>query len=206
MAELNTEIAAVRAVTNASLAPNIVVVVGTNVVGYIQQLVEAQSRPANPTYEVGSMGIVELIPGQPAPVTLNITKLAVYGQNLIQAFMQYTNADETVATPEVVSSGGGLASVSSSSVRAWANAYVQGKSLTNISAIQVLSDAPVGIVIKVEEHAPDGLGLMTTTYHDCFFTTYGKTVAASGNLTITETATLTCRWVEYGVSGTSAKP
>jgi hypothetical protein len=197
MADTRQDITAVKTVSNAVLSPNIKLKVGTNVIGYIQNIIETQNRPANATYEVGSLGPVELIPAQPAPVTMSLTKMAVYGRNLVNALLRY--AEAVVSSPEVISGGGGLSSVSKASITSWAKGFLAEKGIDSFSGIHTLADAPCGFDIVVEETSPDGT-LMTTTFHDCYITNYSRPIAAAGNLTIAETATVTSRWVEYQVT------
>ncbi len=64
-----------------------IMVIGGVTIGYIQTLEEKFERPVNAQYEVGSVGIVEGLPGQPA-YTLSVNKLKVYGQNLLKAMME----------------------------------------------------------------------------------------------------------------------
>ena len=84
-----------KPVNNAVISTNIKIKIGKWIIGYIRNITETQARPANPQYEIGSVGPIDLIPAQPAAVTLACTKIAVYGANLINVIANAIKSAQT---------------------------------------------------------------------------------------------------------------
>ncbi len=77
--------------TRAVISPQIRFRVGGKDAGFIQRCEARLARDVTPKYEVGTIGAVDMIPGQPS-YALSITSLRFYDANLIQRLL---NPSET---------------------------------------------------------------------------------------------------------------
>jgi len=193
------DITGAKPVNNAVISTNIKIKIGEWVVGYIRNITETQARPSNPQYEVGSVGPIDMVPAQPAAVTLACTKIAVYGGNLINVIgtALKNNEDSIEAAP-----GLSLAETKS----AWKHwlAQAQGKdaaSASDMSLIFTLSHLPIGFTIELDETFPVPNGteesVMITTYHNCWIVRYTRPITASGDLLVAETADINAQFASY---------
>ena len=172
---------AIRPISRAVVSPSIEIKIGNVILGYIQNFAEAQARTANPQYEVGTEGIVELIPAQPT-YTINVSKVGVYHYSLVKIFNDIgAQADSRYAAIQA---------------QLAAKGHSTGDMFTN------LVNMPIPFDILVKELNPGGAdpanpSVMGTKYRDCFMTAYSRPILASGNLTVVETATISARDVKY---------
>jgi len=72
--------------TRTGLSTQIVVYVGTEPVGAIQSFQETQARTNKRISEVGTDGVIEIVPQAPGQVTLTVQRVVFDGLSLPQAF------------------------------------------------------------------------------------------------------------------------
>lgn len=72
--------------TRTGLSTQIVVYVEGEPVGAIQSLTENQNRPVKPIQEVGTDGIIEIVPNGAATISLTIKRVVFDGLSLPEAF------------------------------------------------------------------------------------------------------------------------
>ena len=169
------------AINRAVSAAAIKISIGGIAIGYIQAYTGNQNRPANPLYEVGSVGIVEHMIGQPT-YSLTINKLAVYRINFLkmaaQAGMKAKNPDLYNAILSKLNSNDPVIDFS------------------------VITEAPIPFDIIVQQKDPvNNTSFLTITWEDCVVTAQSDTVNATGNLTIAENLTLVARKPSFGQKG-----
>lgn len=188
------DITGVKPISNASVSTNIQIQIGGTVIGYARSLTENQTRPTGALYEIGTVGVVEQIPQQPGLVTLNLTKVATYHKNLINAVagLLAIDSDDAMANWDLPRD------MSASEVRtALQHWYAQMTDVTSPNKVYALQYLPLGFNITVTETKPTNVD-QVTTYHGCFITRYSRPIVASGELVIAETADISARYVEYG--------
>lgn len=171
-----------RAVTNAVISPNVELMIGSFPIGYARRATETQSRPVNPVYEIGSVGVIEMVPGQPAPVTLALEKVAIYGATLVGIIAKAIDSGDLAG----VSAAAGLSlDDTKSALRIWVERRLgAGKSLGDVST---LADMPVGFQCRLnEQHPLDDTKVFISTYHNCWITRYTRPIVASGDLMVVE--------------------
>ena len=72
--------------TRTGLSTQIVVYVGTEPVGAIQSFQETQARANKRISEVGTDGVIEIVPQSPAQVTLTVQRIVFDGLSLPESF------------------------------------------------------------------------------------------------------------------------
>ncbi|MAE87508.1 MAG: hypothetical protein CMB80_32545 [Flammeovirgaceae bacterium] len=78
--------------TRTGLSTQIVIYVNNEPVGAIQSFQETQSRTNKPISEVGTDGIIELVPQAPAKFTLQVNRIVFDGLSLPESFSRgFTN-------------------------------------------------------------------------------------------------------------------
>jgi len=172
---------AIRPISRAVVSPAIEVKIGNVTIGYIQSIQESQNRPANAQYEIGTEGIVELIPSQPT-YQLSVTKVGVYHYNLAKVF----NEIGANASPKLAAIKAQLA----------AKGHTEGDMFTNLVHMPI----PFDILVKEldpNSNDPTNPAVMGTRYRDCFMSAYTRPIASAGNLTVVETATIEVRDIKY---------
>jgi hypothetical protein len=182
-----------KPVNNAVISTNIKIKIGSWVIGYIRQITETQARPANPQYEVGTVGPIDLIPAQPAAITLACTKVAVYGGNLINIIARaIKSADASVFTAPGLS-----AAETIKALNYWLGAH-QGGGAGDLAKVFSLADIPVGFIVEIDETFPaDETKIMITHYMNCWIVRYTRPIIASGDLLVAETADINAQYVTY---------
>jgi hypothetical protein len=83
----------VKPLTRATIPAANIIVVGGKWIGYIQNIDETQDRPVTEQYEVGSIGPVEILPGQPK-YSFTMNKVKVYKKRMLQIFMENGYAEK----------------------------------------------------------------------------------------------------------------
>lgn len=78
--------------SKAVIPAAIIMAIGGVKFGYIQNIEEGFSREVAEQYEIGSVGVVEGLPGQPK-YTLRATKLKTYGKSFVKAAYESAFAD-----------------------------------------------------------------------------------------------------------------
>lgn len=166
-----------RAVAAASIKMNI----GGVLIGYMQDYTGNQNRNVTPLYEIGSVGIVEHIAGQP---TYNVTvnKLAVYRINFMKLAAQ-----------------AGMKAKNETLYNAIVSRLNSGDSVIDFSTITEQA-IPFDILVSQKDPA-NNTSYLTTTWVDCVITGSSESVSATGALTIAENITLVARKPEYASSG-----
>ena len=184
-----------KAVTNAVLSPNVELQVGTFTIGYAKQVTETQARPVNPVYEIGTVGIVEMVPGQPAPVTLALEHVAIYGASMINVIAMAIDSGNLSG----ISAAAGLSEADTAiALKTWLQQRL-GANAT-MSNVYSLSDMPVGFAAKVMEQSPiDASAVYITTYNNCWITRYTRPIKATGDLLVVET-------MDISAQSTTTKP
>ena len=188
-----------KSVNNAVISTNIKIKIGQWIIGYIRNITETQARPANPQYEVGSVGPIDLIPAQPAAVTLACTKIAVYGANLINVIANAIKSAQSGDGAAVFTAWGLTAAETATALNYWLGQR-QGKGGGNGDLAQVfaLADIPVGFQIEIDEIFPADINkIMKTTYNNCWIVRYTRPIVASGDLLVAETADINSQFVTY---------
>lgn len=171
-------------------AANIIVVAG-KWLGYIQNIDETQDRPVTEQYEVGSVGVVEIIPGQPK-YSLTLSKAKVYTARATQIFMDLSYSEiygETTVKDAITGQMVGDA---------------KNKALEVFSLIQH-NILPFNIEIWELNYGVDQEGKpmdfnldqaskskIKTKYVDCWISN-STTPVSQGNVNVIETINLSCR-------------
>jgi len=185
-----------KPVNNAVISTNIKIKIGSWVIGYIRQITETQARPATAQYEVGTVGPIDLIPGQPAAVTLACTKVAVYGGNMINVIASaIKSADASVFTAP-----GLTASETKTALEYWLGQRQGGTA--DLSKVFSLADIPIGFIVEIDEIFPaDPSKIMVTNYMNCWIVRYTRPIITTGDLLIAETADINAQYVTYSTTG-----
>ena len=186
-----------KPVNNAVISTNIKIKIGQWIIGYIRNITETQARPANPQYEIGSVGPIDLIPAQPAAVTLACTKIAVYGANLVNVIANAIKSAQTGDGAAVFTAWGLTAAETASALNYWLGQR-QGVASGDLSKVFSLADLPVGFQIEIDEIFPADINkVMKTTYNNCWIVRYTRPIVASGDLLVAETADINSQFVSY---------
>lgn len=167
-----------RAVTNAVLSPNVELQIGNFTIGYARRVTETQSRPVNAIYEIGTVGVVEMAPGQPEPVTLALEHVALYGATMV-GIVAMAIASGNLAG---VSAAAGLSlDDTKTALQIWVQKRLgAGHSLADV---RTLADMPIGFQCQLnEQHPVDDTKIMITTYQNCWMTRFTRPVVGTGDL------------------------
>ncbi|MFW9878519.1 MAG: hypothetical protein ACFFG0_36015 [Candidatus Thorarchaeota archaeon] len=166
-----------RAVSVASIK----IVIGGIGIGYIQDYTGNQNRTATPLYEVGTVGIVEHIAGQPT-YNVTINKLAVYRINFLKMAAQVGMYKSNSTLYDIIKA--------------------KLKSNDEIIDFSVITEQAIPFDIVVSQKDPvdpnTSAATLTTTWKECVITGYSETVSATGALTIVENLTLVAKKPEFG--------
>jgi len=184
------DITGTKPVNNAVMSTNIKIKIGLWTIGYIRNITETQARPATAQYEVGSVGPIDLIPNQPAAVTLACTKVAVYGANLINVIGNGIKS----ANASIFTAPGLTADETQSALNYW----LAERSITDLSKVFSLADIPVGFIIEIDETFPaDATKVMITQYMNCWIVRYTRPIITTSDLLVAETADINAQYVKY---------
>lgn len=192
-----------RAVTNAVLSPNVELMIGNFVIGYAKKATETQARDVTPIYEIGTVGIVEMAPGQPKPVTLALEHVAIYGATMVGIVAKAIASGNLAG----VSAAAGLSlDDTKTALQLWVQKRLgAGHTLADISS---LADMPVGFQCQLnEQHPVDDTKLFISTYSNCWITRYSRPIVSSGDLLTVETLDISAARVttKEGIPVTSDK-
>lgn len=175
-----TDTEAIRPISRAVVSPAIEVKIGSVIIGYIQEIREVQNYDSNEQYEVGTVGVVELIPTQPN-YQLTIRKLGVYHYNAVKVLAQ--KGIETDTRYDAIKT------------------LLAAKNHSDQDMFTSLVHVPIPFDIVVKEldpnEDPTDPAVMATTYKDCRITSYTRPIVASGNLTVAEDAMVKVRDIKY---------
>jgi len=184
-----------KAVNNAVISTNITVELGKWTIGYIRSITETQARPVNPQYEVGTVGPIDMIPSQPAAVTLACAKVAIYGANLVNVIANAIDTDQGTA---IFTAPGLSALETQTAMKAWLGKYQGQGGGGNLKDVFTLSALPIGFIIKINEtFSGDANKVLITEYHNCWIVRYTRPIVSSGDLLVAETADINCQFVKY---------
>ncbi len=190
------DITGAKPVNNAVISTNIKIKIGQWTIGYIRNITETQARPANPQYEVGSVGPIDIVPAQPVAVTLACTKVAVYGGNLVNVIANAINSAK-VENGAITPAPGLSEGETLSALDYWLG-QKQGKSAGDLKTVFSLADIPIGFIVEVDEIFPaDNTKVMITKYINCWIVRYTRPIVASGDLLVAETADINAQYVRY---------
>ncbi len=197
------DITGTRAVTNAVLSPNVELQIGSFTIGYARKATETQARDVTPIYEIGTVGIVEMAPGQPKPVTLALEHVAIYGATMVGIVAKAIASGNLAG----ISAAAGLSLDDTKTALAiWVQKRLgAGRTIADISS---LADMPVGFQCQLnEQHPLDDTKVFITTYQNCWITRYTRPVASSGDLLVVEALDITAQRVttKEGIPITSDK-
>jgi hypothetical protein len=142
--------------TRAGLSTQIIVYVNNEPVGAIQSFQEAQTRPLKSMSEVGTDGLIEIVPQGPSTFNLTIQRIVFDGLSLPEAF---------------------------------------SRGFRNIQSQRMPFD-----IVVIDKFTGDGNNAVVTTYHNCWFTSLGKSYTSS-DYTITESATVHCEHISTTRAG-----
>lgn len=188
-----------KPVNNAVISTNIKIKIGSWVIGYIRNITETQARPANPQYEVGTVGPIDIVPAQPAAVTLACTKIAIYGGNLINVVANALKSNDLASlTPPP----GLTLAEAQSALKYWLGQKQASQKDGDMALVFSLADIPVGFEIECDETYPvvgtgNKLSVMISKYVNCWIVRYTRPIVASGDLLVAETADINAQYVKY---------
>lgn len=171
-----------RAVTNAVISPNVELQIGNFTIGYARRVTETQSRPVNAIYEIGTVGVIEMVPGQPEPVSLALEHVAIYGATMIGIVAKAIASGNLAG----VSAAAGLSlEDTKTALSLWVQKRLgAGHTLADVSS---LADMPIGFQCQVnEQHPLDDTKVMITTFHNCWMTRYTRPIVGTGDLLVVE--------------------
>jgi hypothetical protein len=190
-----------KPVNNAVISTNIKIKIGTWVIGYIRNITETQARPSNPQYEVGTVGPIDMIPAQPAAVTLACTKVAIYGGNMINVIANALNSVQGTSGVPITPAPGLSAEETIAAMKYWLGQKQAKQTDGDLSVVFTLADLPVGFEIEIDEIYPGGTtpgaDVMITKYHNCWIVRYTRPIVSSGDLLIAETADINAQYASY---------
>jgi hypothetical protein len=186
------DITGTRAVTNSVLSPNIEMMIGQWTIGYVRRLTETQARPVTPIYEIGTVGVVELTPQQPAPITLAAEKIEIYGATFINVVAKSIASGDLAG----VSPAPGLSlDDTKNALRIWLRKRLGNE---DMGQIFTLNDFPVGFQFRVtEQHPLDDTKQLITTYQNSWITRYTRPIMSTGELLVVATADITAARAVY---------
>ena len=144
------------------------------------------------------MGPIDIIPAQPAAITLACTKVAVYGGNLVNvianAIKSAKSEGSTITPAPGLSAGETLTALDY-----WlGQKQGTGGSAGDLATVFSLADIPIGFIVQIEETFPaDPNQVMITKYNNCWIVRYTRPIIASGDLLIAETADINAQYVDY---------
>jgi len=193
-----SDITGSKPVNNAVISTNIKIKIGTWVIGYIRNITETQARPANPQYEIGTVGPIDIVPAQPAAVTLACTKIAIYGGNLVNVIANALKSNDLAS----ITPGPGLsAEETQAALKYWLGQKQAKEADGDMAVVFSLADIPVGFEIEIDETFPvpsgSNLSVMKSTYVNCWVVRYTRPIVASGDLLVAETADINAQYVKY---------
>ena len=137
--------------TRTGLSTQIVITVNGEPVGAVQSFQVQQQRGTKKISEVGTDGIIEIVPSAPTNITLSVTRIVFDGLSVTEAF---------------------------------ARSYV------NVAAQRI----PFDIVVMDRFHGDEVDDVVTHTFHNCWFTSIGKTYNSS-DYVISENASIDVEYV-----------
>jgi hypothetical protein len=195
------DITGAKPVNNAVISTNIKIKIGTWTLGYIRSITETQARPSNPQYEVGTVGPIDMIPAQPAAVTLACAKVAIYGGNMINVIANALNSVQGTTGLPITTAPGLTQEETAAAMKYWLGQKQASQGDGDLSTVFTLADLPVGFEIEIDEIYPGGTtpgsSSMITKYHNCWIVRYTRPIVSSGDLLIAETADINAQYASY---------
>lgn len=143
-------------------------------IGFVQQFQVQEQRQIIPVQELGTEGVVQMVPANTNGGTITLQRIAIFNANLYNALG---------LTPT------GLFAQTSDQIPNSATVY---SSTTNTlgNPFKTLKEQRVPLELMVKTKLPDiNNTYYIDTYIDCWLQSYGKQIASSG-VTITENATI----------------
>ena len=183
-----SDITGTRAVTNAVISPNVEFVIGQFTIGYTRRMTETQARPVTPLYEIGTVGIIEMTPQQPAPITLAAEHIEIYGASFINIVAKAIASGDLSG----ISPAAGLSvEDTKTAMKLWLDKRL---GTDDMGQVFNLADFPVGFELRLnEQHPLDDSKIMVTTYHNVWMTRYSRPIVSTGDLLIIETADMSAQ-------------
>lgn len=163
--------------TSANLAvtsTNISVWANDMQVGFVQSLTPSEQRTITPVQELGTEGVVQMVPSNTNGGQLTISRFAVYNANLFNA-LGLTRTGKFIDATTVGANN--------------TNYKLDGTNTTHANPFRTLKDQRVPLEFKIKTKQPEQGKFLMETYIDCWLASYTKTIAAN-TITITEQATV----------------
>ncbi len=161
-------------------------------VGMVQEFSPSEQRTITPVQELGTEGVVQMVPGNTNGGTISLRRFALFNSML-------ANAIGLTKTGQFIPAG------DSDYVYDTANAMKDPTYRTYGNPFKTLKDQRVPLEFKTKIRLPDDQNdsYHVDTYVDCWIQQYSKTIT-SNTITITETATVSYSDV-YGekITGTN---
>lgn len=178
----------------AVVSTNISVYSNGQKLGFIQSIKPSESRNITAIQELGTEGVVQMVPGNTSGGQLDVSRFAVYNSTLFNA-LGLTNTGQFVSwnerTTDKLNSNSISGTVTPTSSEDSRPSY---GSFSN--PFKTLKDQRVPIEVEVRTHMPnknatedDEGNTFVETYIDCWLSSYSKSISAQ-NITITENATI----------------
>lgn len=169
-----------------------IIVIGGIKIGYVQDINETHDRPVTEQYEVGSVGPVELSPGQPK-YSFTLNKVKIYGKKLLQIVLDAGYTDKYGGT----------------NVKdAIKNQLTGDHKDVDVFTLITHNILPFDIQVWELQYSKDASGnpidfnfdinsksKVISTYVDCMISNYTKPVAV-GNVNEIETMNMSCRRID----------
>lgn len=173
----------------AVVSTNISVYSNGQKLGFIQSIKPSESRNIIAIQELGTEGVVQMVPGNTTGGQLDVSRFAVYNSTLFNA-LGLTN------TGKFVPYGDRNNGVNANSVTGTVTSDGANTNGSFSNPFKTLKDQRVPIEIEVRTHMPnkeptgtDEGNTFVETYIDCWLSSYGKSISAQ-TITITENATI----------------
>lgn len=162
--------------TSANLAvtsTNISVWANDMQVGFVQSLTPSEQRAITPVQELGTEGVVQMVPSNTNGGQLSISRFAVYNANLFNALGLTRNGQFNDKTK----------------ISSTTEFKLDDQKTTHSNPFKTLKDQRVPLEFKIKTKRPTQGSYLVETYIDCWLASYTKTIAAN-TITITEQATV----------------
>lgn len=144
-------------------------------VGFVQSFTPSEQRTITPVQELGTEGVVQMVPGNTNGGQIQITRFALYNSDIWNALGltptgQFTKRDDMIA----------------------GSAFKRQDSGTYGNPFRTLKDQRVPLELRSETVLPDitSKARYIETYLDCWISSYSKTIQA-GNVIVSENVTMT---------------
>lgn len=143
-------------------------------VGFIQSFTPSEQREITPVQELGTEGVVQMVPGNTRGGTIQITRFALYNSDIWNALGltptgQFTKRDQQIT----------------------GDAFKRQDSGTYGNPFRTLKDQRVPLELRAHTILPNisAEAMLVETYYDCWISSYSKSIAAQ-NIIVSENVTV----------------